>query len=816
MKSAFLLCYTILYMSFWNAGYARDPFSGIYPHLAFYNQEEECGVGAVVPWAGRLWVVTYAPHKPFGSTDKLYEITPDFQLSIRPESIGGTPANRMIHRETNQLIVGPYVISASGTVRVIPYEQMPGRPTGNARHLVDPKNKLYFATMEEGLYEVDLHTLQVAEIFADGNRRDRVDPSGSEKSNFAGARLPGYHGKGVYSGQGCLIYANNGDESPQARLDPATPSGALASWRPDEDHYTLILRKQFTEVTGPGGVYGNGDPDRDPVWSLGWDDKSLLLALLENGTWSYFRLPKASHSYDGAHGWHTEWPRIREIGQGDRLLATMHGTFWSFPVTFSLENTAGLRPRSNYLKVIGDFCRWNDRIVFGCDDSAAQEFVNKRPQKNSQGSTGQSNSNLWFVSPDQIEKLGPSLGRGCLWKREDAAKGAVSEPYLFAGYNQRILHLSHSSTQPVPIQIDIDVKGNSQWAKLETLTIPANSSLSYPFDEKTQGEWIRMTVGAEAKNLTASLLYGGNEYRDDQPALKFEGLAKGDSPDRLDGVLWSTGGDRRTLAIATPDSHGRSLYELTQDAVLKPAEAPEILARTMECIQKENIIQELPSAWLWVEKEKRYLFPKNPIPAGSHRSCVARVIREVVTERDLLQIDGSFYELPSVTAGGVAFVRPVSTHGYAIDDFCSYAGLFVMTGLDQSALTAPNEHIIRSTDGKTAVWAGAIDDLWDFGKPRGVGGPWKETDVIANQPSDPYLMTGYDQKSVILSHRSDHAIDITLEIDIDGSGNWIPYRQFTIAPGETVEHQFPAGFAAYWTRAICNENTKATALFSYK
>ena len=37
--------------------------SGIYPHLDMYNQEAECGTGAVVPWAGKLWSITYAPHK---------------------------------------------------------------------------------------------------------------------------------------------------------------------------------------------------------------------------------------------------------------------------------------------------------------------------------------------------------------------------------------------------------------------------------------------------------------------------------------------------------------------------------------------------------------------------------------------------------------------------------------------------------------------------------------------------------------------------------------------------------------------------------
>jgi hypothetical protein len=68
---------------------AAEPrhLSGIHPQLAMFNDEGECGTGAVVPWAGRLWVVTYAPHSPQGSSDKLYEITPDWRQIIRPESI---------------------------------------------------------------------------------------------------------------------------------------------------------------------------------------------------------------------------------------------------------------------------------------------------------------------------------------------------------------------------------------------------------------------------------------------------------------------------------------------------------------------------------------------------------------------------------------------------------------------------------------------------------------------------------------------------------------------------------------------------------
>ena len=105
---------------------APTSWSGIYPHLASFNDEGECGTGAIVPWAGKLWFLTYAPHSPFGSSDKLYSIGPDLSLVVHPESVGGTPAGRMIHAETGQLIIGPYVIDAAGKVRVV------------SPHFVDP------------------------------------------------------------------------------------------------------------------------------------------------------------------------------------------------------------------------------------------------------------------------------------------------------------------------------------------------------------------------------------------------------------------------------------------------------------------------------------------------------------------------------------------------------------------------------------------------------------------------------------------------------------------------------------------------------
>ena len=212
-------------------------------------------------------------------------------------------------------------------------------------------------TMEEGFYEIDVKTLEVKQFFCDSNKPDATYRD----------ILPGYHGKGFYSAQGRYVYANNGERSSEALRRPEIPSGALGQWDGKSENWEVVLRNQFTEVTGPGGIFGFDEKKgRETLWSIGWDFRSLILMVLDGGKWFKYRLPKTSHCYDGAHGWNTEWPRIREVGDPDDLLMTMHGQFWHFPADFSSKKAFGIRPRASYLKVIGDFCFWRDRIVCGC------------------------------------------------------------------------------------------------------------------------------------------------------------------------------------------------------------------------------------------------------------------------------------------------------------------------------------------------------------------------------------------------------------------------------------------------------------------
>ncbi len=792
-------------------------FSGIYPQLAYYNNEDECGTGAVVPWADRLWVVTYGPHFPFGSSDKLYEITPDLKEIVRSESIGGTPANRMIHKESSQLFIGPYAIGSDRSVRAIPYSIMPGRPTGNARHLTDPSGKIYYATMEEGFYEVDVKTLRPKMLYPDGNVKRKPG-----EMDDASDLLPGAHGKGVYSGQGVLVYSNNGEATPEAMKKFDIESGALAEWNGKD--WKVIRRNQFCEVTGPGGIYGNQNPETDPVWTSGFDYKSLLIGVRGDGKWKFFRLPKASHTYDGAHGWNTEWPRIRDVGTKEKpeYLMTMHGLFWYFPSTFSTTNSSGIRPRSAYLKVIGDFARWNDRIVIGCDDAARNEFLNKRKVKGTISGPGQSNSNLWFITPETPGQLGPNNAEGAVWISENINAGESSEPFLFAGWDIRSAWIKNEGQHSVSFTLEVDQKGDDNWERLKTIYVKAEESVNIPFSSAETGEWIRVSAD-KATTATVHFSYAQRETRTPVPDSVFRGLAQINYTEATGGLLWDLDKNRRKLGVLAGVAGNEGFtengyYELDSlmNLVKKDDPATAAFVREKMAVPRQVVTFDKASVLVVDDSGRRWRLPKGDsafeVLSGSG---LLRICREVATERDLLNCAGTFYEVPAENADGFAKIRPVASHNFRIHDYASYRGMLIMTGIDPKS-AADNPHIILSGDGKAAVWAGVIDDLWRMGKPAGSGGPWKDSAVKASEPSDPYLTGFFDKKELQLSHNLKENVRFTVQADPIGNGPWMNYREFSVAPGETLKFSFPDSFQARWIRFVSDKDCTATAWLKYE
>lgn len=924
--------------------------SGVYPHLTTYgiysqngahnkSGHAECGIGAIVPWAGKLWMVNYAPHMPKGSEHKLYSVDADLSqsMTIHPESVGGTPAGRMIHKESNQLLIAHYAVDAKGKVRAISPKEMPIRVTAIARHLTDPKNMVYYIDMEGSIWEANVYTLAVKQLFK--------------------KPVPGWHGKGGYTSQGRLVISNNGELHVGSYKDVLVGGeakteeerGVLAEF--DGTEWKIVERRQFTEVTGPNGIAGGSD-ENDPLWAIGWDRRSLRLKLLEDGKWHTYLLPKSSFCNDASHGWYTEWPRIREITDG-RWMMDMHGMFFDFSKSFSTSNSAGLRPIGSHLRYIPDFCAWNGRLVLATDETSIQ----------GNRLAGQPQSNLWFGSYENLKQWGPKNAYGGPWIEDEVKANVWSEPFLIGGFDQRLLHLSVGSkkkaainalratdqqkilsmpdalrplqrvtinrgdwhqpasgfsfevdkpvtvflavdrrgfpklpgewektnllmtwgknhtddiyqcdfpagkisipanpsehtkgsfgmphiafvksrskndvqvkalgnatvnspnaqtdasqnNKPVKFTLQIDKHGNNEWSDAGSITVSANGYIPYFLPDEIVGCWIRMKTDRDCITTAYLHLTTANYPVENLKSEKnlFAGLADISDKDALGALIYAAKRNRNLRVITNNGQH----FDFTKATFdFQPDEVDPELKKLLH-VEQEFTVDE--ASVVLKSGGKTYRLPKGPSAFNKpFNSSWPRASREVESERHLANIHGTFYEIPLLTNGSPPQwnrMRPVSSHSKQITDFCSWNGLLVLTGVKADAKN--DGHVFTNDQHKTALWFGAIDDLWKLGKPVGNGGPWFNSKVMAGVPSDPYLMTGYDEKNMSLSHKSKEPVTVTLQVDIDGEGLWVDYQTFEVPPGKTIAHEFPKGFSACWIRAVSNRDATATVVLNYE
>lgn len=802
--------------------------SGIYPHLTTYSHgrvdgmqsyagnaqwrperggQRESAIGAIAAWGDKLYMITYGAHEPHGSEHKLYIIDENLRMELFQESVGGTPAARMVHQESEQLFIGHYAIDKSGNIRVISIEDMPGRMTAIARHLKDPENMVYYFDMEGMLYEVDVNTLEPTLLYQ--------------------KPLPGWHGKGGYTSQGRLVLANNGEQVPfrvhdEWQVDPEgvygeENFGILAEY--DGETFTIVERRQYTDVTTKYGIHAIPD-DQSPLWSMGWDKRSVRLKVLDDGTWHTYLLPKATTNNDPFHGWFTEWPRIREIHDG-KFMMDMHGMFFDFPSTFSSTNSAGIRPISSHLQFTTDFMHWNGRLVISRNETSIQ----------GNALAGQPQSNLWFGDFEELGNWGPSSGYGSVWVEDNVESNEASLPYLFNGFDRRVLHIINHSSSPTKIQLQFDRTGNGSWNDYKTLSVEANGYEWYIFDPSTDAEWIRL-INHQPAQLSATFHYTDAQLIDGRHfEAMFAGIAPADYTGEVSHAKLYPNHDNFNLSVHT----GQIADGIFQKE--KTFELDKYDFTFTEGLQDDRSLRALENHVIWYEDEASVVIESEdmrlrlPKGEGSYEPGAIRNVRELASERELANIHGTFYELPLLYIYQEALydmMRPVATHNRKISDMATWNGLLLLSGVKKDA---PNSrHIIRDENNEVALWMGFMDDLWKFGKPTGKGGPWKDTQIKAGELSDKYLMTGYDKKTMQLT--ADRDVEITLWVHTThylgleiGDEPWnhigreplaLKYKTFSLTAGETLSYEFPEGYSAHWVQLSADKDCKATAWFIYE
>jgi hypothetical protein len=409
-----------------------------------------------------------------------------------------------------------------------------------------------------------------------------------------------------------------------------------------------------------------------------------------------------------------------------------------------------------------------------------------------------------------------------VWLSEPVKANEPSEAFLFAGWPRRSAWIHNQGTQQADFTFHADRQGNGRWEPLRTVSVAAGAAVPVEFASAEAGEWVRVTA-SQPTIATVHFFYAGRDNRTSVPDAIFTGLTKAADSQAVGGLLYGLGDDRRVLGVSAVDWKATTpspvgYYELDANMQLRPRNDPKMRQHINEkfAIPKDVITIDESSVLVVDERGRRWRLPLgDPAYKPLVQAAATRIAREVATERDLLNCMGTFYELPAENADGFAKIRPVASHNFRVHDYASYRGLLVMTGVDPRA-GKNNPHVIVSDDGRAAVWAGVIDDLWKLGKPTGRGGPWKDTNVKANQPSDPYLIGFYHKRTLALSHQSKEPVTFRIEAEPVGHGPWMSYREVTVDPGQTWSYTFPDGFQARWIRLVASKSTTATAWLTYE
>ena len=437
--------------------------SGVYPHLALTADlgppRSECGIGAMMAWAGKLWLVTYVSHKSAsGVGTGLYSINEELRMSKHPASYVGTYTNRMVHWQSNQLIIGPHVIDASGNVRTV-QDLVELRICSTMRHLTNPNDMVYMLGMEGEFYEMNVHSLRTNLI------ADLTVELGVPDHQYA-------HFKAAYSNFGRVVVANNSYDERDFR--GAEAAGRLAEW--DGEQWTIIERNPFIEVNGRGNFAGT-------IFAMGWDKRSAILQVYTdaNGDWKRYRLPKASHCFD--HMWQTEWPRIREVDH-ERFIMDCHGMFYELSPWAYENHIWGIRPISTHLWVHGDFCTYRGMLVLGSDNASPHHGANQL--------AGEPQSGLYFGKTDDLWQFGKPAGWGGVWWEDEVSAGERSDPYLMTGFDSKALHLSNDSEGAAEFTLEIDFLGNGKWKQYGSFAVAAKGYLHYEFPPGYSAHWTRI------------------------------------------------------------------------------------------------------------------------------------------------------------------------------------------------------------------------------------------------------------------------------------------------------------------------------------
>lgn len=280
-------------------------------------------------------------------------------------------------------------------------------------------------------------------------------------------------------------------------------------------------------------------------------------------------------------------------------------------------------------------------LVMGCND--ASMFDNAL--------VGQPQSNLWFITPDQLDDFGPKIGFGGPWINEAVRALDPSVPFLISGFNQ-IMVFAETTQQEVRVSIEKRVRGQSNWESWGEIKLTCGIPQYLIHHNSGNDEWVRFTADQDVDSLTVVMHLTPSGYPEKSDHL-FRSLQPRGSADIKMGWLRPDGesGDLQIFSLS------KDYANLSADLTFVEGEMGEELTAIRDRLIPVAGPLSFDSASVIYTDEagKRWRLPYGyPDPGDHYHELNPRMIREVATERSLMNTGGLFYELPRDISGGIS------------------------------------------------------------------------------------------------------------------------------------------------------------------
>jgi hypothetical protein len=108
--------------------------------------------------------------------------------------------------------------------------------------------------------------------------------------------------------------------------------------------------------------------------------------------------------------------------------------------------------------------------------------------------------------------------------RQSAVVNEPSDPFLFAGFKHKGVHLTHDNSEPVRFTLETDFQGNGNWSRLKQVTVSANGYLWCELGGQNLGPWIRIRTDRNYDHATVYFQGSNPDPRIPSPVRMLERL----------------------------------------------------------------------------------------------------------------------------------------------------------------------------------------------------------------------------------------------------------------------------------------------------